>query len=56
MTIQRLRLKRFMRFTHLHVPLERDVFTYLGMCFGIGLAISLLLVMLVLLLTVPAHT
>lgn len=55
MTMQRQRLKRFMQFSHVRIPLERDVFTYLGSCLGIGLAVSLLLIMLVLLLTAPAH-
>jgi hypothetical protein len=55
MTMQRQQLKRFIRLTQLHVPLDRDVFTYLGACFGIGMAVSLLLITLVLLLTTPAH-
>ena len=55
MTMQHQQLKRFTRFTSLHIPLERDVFTYLGACFGIGLAVSLLLITLVLLLTTPAR-
>ena len=55
MTVQHQPLKRITRFTHLHIPLERDVFTYLGACFGIGLAVSLLLITLVLLLTMPVR-
>lgn len=55
MTMQHQHLKRFMQFTHLHIPLERAVFTYLGACFGIGLVVSLLLITLVLLLTLPAR-
>ncbi len=55
MTMQHQQLKRFIQFTQKCVPLERDVFTYLGACFAIGLAVSLLLVTLVLLLTAPAR-
>ena len=55
MTMQQQQLKRFIQLTQLHVPLERDVFTYLGACFGIGLAVSLLLITLVLLLTTPVR-
>lgn len=55
MTIQHQHLKRFIQFTHLHIPLERAVFTYLGACFGIGLAVSFLLITLVLLLTLPSR-
>jgi len=55
MTMQHQQLKRFIQFTQLRIPLERDVFTYLGACFGIGLAVSLLLITLVLLLTTPAQ-
>ena len=55
MTMQHQQLKRFIQFTQKCVPLERDVFTYLGACFGIGLAVSLLLVTLVLLLTATAR-
>ena len=55
MTMRHQQLRRFVQFTHLHVPLERDVFTYLGACFGIGLAVSLLLITLVLLLTTPVR-
>ncbi|MBI3774355.1 MAG: hypothetical protein HY273_02170 [Gammaproteobacteria bacterium] len=56
MGMQHQHLKRFMQLSRLHIPLERDVFTYLGACFGIALMVSLLLISLVLLLTIPAGT
>lgn len=55
MTMQQQQLNRFIQFTHVHVPLERNVFTWLAPCFGIGLAASLLLITLVLLLATPVR-
>lgn len=55
MTMQQRHLKRFIQFTQVQVPLERNVFAWLAACFGIGIAASLLLITLVLLLATPVR-